>query len=84
MRKLAIKIIESQTQNTIENIICEHLDASNHITILSSASFKHLDGAKVAEIFTIPAHIHHWHLMDGMITIYYDSGFEIEITRIND
>jgi len=35
------------------------------------------------ETYTIPEKINHWNLMEGLITIYYDSGFEMEIARIN-
>ena len=85
MKKLSIKIIESESNKTIESIICQHLDASAHLTTLSNTIFKRPGQSdKFYKLYVIPAKIDHWHLMDGLITIYYTSGFEMEITRIND
>jgi hypothetical protein len=69
----------------MESIVCEHLDACKSMTILShsyvqSKTYKKGDPG---ETYTIPEKINHWNLMEGLITIYYDSGFEMEIARIN-
>jgi hypothetical protein len=32
----------------------------------------------------IPKKIDHWNIMDGLITIYYEDGLEMEISRIKN
>jgi hypothetical protein len=85
MRKLGIKIFDA-AHNCIESIVCEHLDACNSMTILSHSyvQSKIYKKGDPGETYTIPEKINHWNLMDGLITIYYTSGFEMEITRIYD
>lgn len=89
MKRLSIKLFETANcerhDKEIEKIFCNHLDASSNITTLTRAQF--YSGKKEKEIiqcYVIPAKISHIHLMDGLITIFYTSGFHMIISRIND
>jgi hypothetical protein len=84
MRKLLIKIFRSSDHVLTETIICQHMDATNKSTALYGFSFVGLKEFKQKEFqcYTMPAEIDHWNLIDGLITIYYKSGFEMEISRI--
>jgi len=86
MRRLLIKIFDSKTHKQLESIVCHHLDATERVTVLSRVSFKHNEVLKtdITDIYTIPVRIDHWNIVDGLITIYYSTGFEMEISRIND
>jgi len=85
MRKLQIKLFDS-AYNCIESIVCEHLDACKSMTILSHSYIqtKTYKRGDPGETYSIPEKIDHFNIFEGMITIYYTSGFEMEITRIHD
>lgn len=79
MRKLAIRIFDEQNRLQ-EQFICDHMDAVSSHTVLYNIQ-------KKDEIYLrqcIPEKIDHWNLMEGLITIYYESGFTMEISRIYD
>jgi hypothetical protein len=84
MRKLLIKIFDSEKHNLIETVICEHLDATERETILHRYSIPGIPSLAnpVSEIYCIPAKIKSWNIIEGLITIYYQTGFEMEISRI--
>jgi hypothetical protein len=60
------------------------MDASNKTTALYGFSILTLKGSttKQFECYTVAAEIDHWNLIDGLITIYYKTGYEMEISRI--
>lgn len=83
-RKLLIECYDKDAK-PFRRIICGHLDASNHITILSESETQFEDN-KVIEYKSrevIPDKIDHFNIFGGMITIYYKSGCFIEISRIS-
>jgi hypothetical protein len=84
MKKLLIKIFRSSDHVLKETIICHHMDATNKTTALYGFTIVGLKGMnkKEFECYTMPAEIDHWNLIDGLITIYYKTGFEMEISRI--
>lgn len=84
MRRLLIKIFRSEDHRLETTVICEHLDASDNVTNLYRYSIPGLPILKdhISEIYCIPAKIDHWNIVDGLITIYYKTGFEMEIQRM--
>ena len=84
MRKLSIKLFDKN--NIIqEQLICGKLDATNHITILSECFFinKTLNTGTGCTL-RLPANIKSWNIFEGLVTIFYESGLFMEISRIND
>lgn len=70
----------------VQTIICSHLDACNSMTILSESIVTtglQLQSKKPITI-NIPETIDHWNIIEGLITIYYNSGYIMEIQRIHD
>ena len=84
MRKLSIKLFDKN--NVIqEQLICGKLDATNNITILSECFFiKKTNTSLNGKDLHIPANIKSWNIFEGLVTIYYESGLFMEISRIND
>lgn len=82
-RRLVIKAYD-QDHKLTEQIICGHLDASNHITTLyeSYVSTKTYPQGARGETIHIAELIDHWNIIDGCITIYYKNGCELEIIRV--
>jgi hypothetical protein len=84
MRKLSIKLYDKN--NVIqEQLICGKLDATSHITILSQVyfikkTFTPLNGKDLH----IPINISSWNIFEGLVTIFYENGFFMEVGRINE
>lgn len=67
-------------------LICGHLDATKNITILFECRKVLKDQTATLKAFDvhIPEKIDHFNIIDGMITIYYEDGNYLEITRYFD
>ena len=86
MRKLSCKIIRSDDNSIVQKFISDHADITNRTTVFFNAyalNKTYSEGESGAQ-FCIPCEIDHWCIMDGIVTIYYKTGFELEISRIND
>jgi hypothetical protein len=82
MKKLSIRVLNSN-EIVIQTLICHHLDAVNSHTLLIQTN--EVNGRKCfVDQFCIMEKIDHWNIMDGLITIYYNNGLKMEISRIND
>ena len=79
MRNLAIDLYTPNGELK-QRIICGHVDASRHITILLNVM---IDKLKTRDVH-IPEKIDHFNIFEGIITIYYISGYFMEISRFND
>jgi hypothetical protein len=78
MRYLQIEAFDKDN-NIIFKVRATRLDVSNILTIIStSVTNKESDNIRLLDC------IDHWNIIDGMITIYYESGAVMEITRAND
>jgi hypothetical protein len=77
MKALKIKVLTANNELMFK-VVAHHFDATQHITIITTS----LNG-KESDKIRLTAEIHHWNIIDGMVTIYYTSGSYMEITRIN-
>lgn len=77
VRKLQIKLFDAHNQCR-KVIITGHLDASRNITILSDST---IDEKKIGDVH-IPEKIDHFNIFEGLITIYYQSGYYLEVQRL--
>jgi hypothetical protein len=84
MRKLSITIRDKKNV-ILQKIICGHIDACKTSTVLyHSIVFRANTAQNLINQYTIPESINHFSIIEGLITIYYDNGFEMEIGRLND
>jgi hypothetical protein len=85
MKRLKIEVFNDQAQKR-KTVICGHIDASRHITVLSESEVTiNLGPSKDKpnnKDLVITDKIDHFNIFEGMITIYYSSGGYIEITKI--
>jgi len=79
MKRLKIEVYD-RDRTVVHTLICEHLDVCNSMTIIGRT---YKDGDDPQNYY-FPEKITHFSLMEGMITVYYETGYEMEITRIND
>ena len=79
MKRLKIQVF-NEKHDPVHTIICEHLDVCNSSTIIGRTYRPGEDPSN----YYFTEKVDHFSLMDGMITVYYESGYEMEITRIND
>lgn len=84
MKRLKIEVFSDQAQHR-KTIICGHIDASSHITVLSESECNFnlgpsKDKSENKDI-VITENIDHFNIFEGMTTIYYRSGGYIEITK---
>jgi hypothetical protein len=91
MKRLQIDVFrtEETEYKPLVSIISEHFDATTRVTyLLDVKQVTHKDQpkhcTKGSQCYCIPAVIDHWLISDGTITIFYKSGFRMEIRRIND
>lgn len=83
MRKLKIEVLDEHGR-VWKKVICVHVDSTKNITVLSECEIKiGVDQLDTTELI-IPEKIDHFNIYEGMITIYYQCGKTIEITRFND
>jgi hypothetical protein len=80
MKALKVQLIHEPTYQVLETIICKRLDAVSSMTVCSESKTKGTINGTVDLHF--PYNIDHWNLIDGIITIYYDNGLIMEVTRI--
>jgi hypothetical protein len=84
------KLFKIELYNSVaqcrKTIVCGHIDASRHITILSESVIDvklnvTKDIADLHDVIIAEA-IDHFNIFEGMVTIYYRSGDYIEITKL--
>lgn len=76
MRKLQIECFDEEG-NIFEKIIASKIDATNVLTIISTGVSN-----KENETIRWPKKIERWNIFAGIVTIYYENGCFIEITKI--
>jgi hypothetical protein len=82
-RKLSIRIYKPDN-TCIEHIICEKLDACRSMTIMSHSYIvdKNNSTTGPGNDYHLAESMDHFNMFEGLITIYYKSGFYMEINRI--
>jgi hypothetical protein len=81
MKALKIKVIESKSDECIRTLLAKKIDASKHITVINeSESFKEHERF---DWLRLPFEIDHFNVVEGLITIYYSNGYEMEISRVD-
>jgi hypothetical protein len=77
--KLLIEFFDKKGNN-LERIVAAHIDASTNITVISRA-VNHKGNSVLSEEIRIPEKIEHFNLFEGLITLYYQSGYYLEISK---
>lgn len=81
MKKLKVEIYNtSESEHPIDTLICERLDAvSSHTTLHGVRS---LEKILLESVYLIPAQLDRMSILDGCVTLYYKTGFHIDILRV--
>lgn len=82
MKKLKIQIYDSEGK-LHEQLICKHIDGTTSHTFLHDVQ-KVGNKTIIQALYCVPATIDRWNMVDGLVTIYYKTGFCMEISRINE
>ena len=85
MKSLQIKLINPEGR-CVERILSRHMDVTNRETIFYSSFIigKTYPQGQAGTDYHCIKHLNHWHIMDGLITLFYDDGYCLEINRINN
>lgn len=76
-RLLKIEVYNGKHE-VLQSVVCGHLDATKNITVLSESRLNGIDVSRLV----IPEKIENKIIENGIITIFYESGIFIEISRI--
>jgi hypothetical protein len=86
MKKLQIKFFEIDEITGLpmyrKTIIAGHLDATRNITVISRCEVNIENRKLDIDDLHIPIKIDHFNICEGMVTIYYQDGHFLEISRI--
>lgn len=82
MKALKIQLKHEPTDQVLETVVCKRLDAVSSMTVLSDSIITGSKKIYKERDLHFPYTIDHWNLSDGIITIYYDNGLIMEVTRI--
>jgi hypothetical protein len=86
MKSLQIEIF-TELHTCIGKIIAQHAELTDNGTRSNITFFeitKFFQTELCCPMWYPPDDITHYNFFEGVLTLYYDSGYEIEVRRIND
>ena len=66
-----------ETGQQMAVIVAEHFDSTNVLTTINV-----IEAGDKKNIIRFPYSIDHTSMCDGLLTIYYSNGLELEVTRV--
>ncbi len=84
LRKLKIEafnLSENGLPVKVKELICSNIDATKRLTCIYAAEIVESNKTRYCDFF-LTEHIERFNIIDGLVTVYYQSGAFIEISRI--
>ena len=83
MKKFKIELID-EYGSVQKKFICGHLDITKKLTVLSECEIQIGVNQNTVSNKILVGDIDHWNIFENMITLYYQNGETVEITKIID